>query len=59
MKELYIAGHEQLIEEYLNEHEGADWTEAYEATADAAYNHMQEMCAARADYERMKRKESQ
>lgn len=36
MKELYIAAHEELIEEYLEAHPNA--AEAYEATADAAYD---------------------
>lgn len=33
-KELFIAAHEELIEEYLERHPEADWHEAYEATAD-------------------------
>jgi hypothetical protein len=35
-KELFIAAHEELIEEYLEAHPDADWGEAYEKTADAA-----------------------
>ena len=35
-KELYIAAHEELIEEYMNDHPNADWSEAYEKTADGA-----------------------
>ena len=35
-KELFMAAHEQCVEEYLEEHPDADWAEAYEATADAA-----------------------
>lgn len=38
MKELYIAAHEELIEEYLLDHPDATESEAYEKTADAAYN---------------------
>ena len=34
MKELFIAAHEELVEEYLINHPDADWSEAYEATAD-------------------------
>ena len=33
-KELWIAEHEKLIEEYLNDHPDAVWSEAYERTAD-------------------------
>lgn len=31
-KELWIRAHEQLVDEYLEAHPEADWTEAYEAT---------------------------
>lgn len=50
-KELYIACHEALVEEYLNENSLDDihWHEAYEATADKAYARMQDMLADRAD----------
>jgi hypothetical protein len=50
-KELYIACHEALIEEYLEEN-GLDddhYQDAYEATADAAYGRMQDVIADRAD----------
>jgi hypothetical protein len=33
MKELCIAAHEELIQEYLDEHPDAGWGEAYEATS--------------------------
>ncbi len=33
-KEWFMAAHEELIEEYLNEHPDADWGEAYKATED-------------------------
>jgi predicted metal-dependent hydrolase len=48
-KELYIACHEALIEEYLEEN-GLDddhYQAAYEATADAAYGRMQDVIADR------------
>ena len=50
-KELYIACHDALIEEYLEEN-GLDDShrhEAYEATADKAYERMRDMLADRAD----------
>lgn len=39
-KELYIQAHEELIDEYLEAHPDADDNEAYNATADAAYDRM-------------------
>lgn len=49
-KELFIAAHEELVEEYLAEHPDATWDEAYEATADFAYarsrDKFAEMCDA-------------
>jgi hypothetical protein len=39
-KELFMAAHEQLIDEYLDEHPDADWGEAYERTADRAHDKM-------------------
>lgn len=48
-KELFMAAHEELIERYLEEHPDADWNEAYERTADGAYNHMRDRLADMAD----------
>lgn len=42
MKDLYIAAHEELIEEYLNDHPDVSWGEAYKITADAAYERYQD-----------------
>ena len=44
-KELFMAAHDQLVEEYLEAHPNADWSEAYEATADAASHRMRENIA--------------
>ena len=52
-KDLYLACHEALIEEYMEEM-GCDYNEAYEATADAAYVRMQDNLA---DYADMRRKQ--
>ena len=59
MKELFIAAHEELIEEYMADHPDADWNEAYDKTADRAYDRytdkFADMCDAartRAKYER-------
>lgn len=50
-KELFMACHEALVEEYLDENSLDDghWHEAYEATADKAYDRMRDMLADRAD----------
>ena len=40
MKELFIQSHEELIEIYLERHPKATEAEAYEKTADAAYDRM-------------------
>jgi len=45
MKELFIAAHEELIEEYLEAHPESDWADAYEKTSDAAYVRFQDKCA--------------
>ena len=39
-KEYFIAAHEELIAEYLEDHPDATEGEAYEATSDAAYDRM-------------------
>ena len=49
MKELYMAMQEEMIEEYLNDHPHADWNEAYEATADGAYDRVIDKMADMAD----------
>ena len=56
-KELFMAAHEELVEEYLDEHPEADWTQAYEATSDAAYVRMQGNLADRIDHLRQLRKD--
>lgn len=37
-KELFIAAHEELVEQYMNDHPDATWQQAYDITADAAYD---------------------
>ena len=57
-KELYIAAHEQLIEEYLETHPAATEAEAYEATADGAWDRMTDNIAHQADMIRARMKEN-
>lgn len=56
-KDAYIAAHEALVEEYLEAHPEADWSEAYERVADAAYARMQDNYWDRVDYYRQLRKD--
>lgn len=57
MKELFIAAHEELVEQYLLDHPNADWSQAYEATADGAYGRMRDKFADMADTARLRAKE--
>ena len=56
-KELFMAAHEQLVDEYLEAHPEASWDEAYEATADGAWDRLRDNLADRADYLRQARKD--
>jgi len=57
-KELFMAAHDELIDEYLADHPDADWDEAYEKTADKAHDRMIDRLADRADFLRKERQES-
>lgn len=57
-KEMFMAAHEELIERYLEKHPNATEAQAYEATADAAYGHMTDKLADRADRVRKAMKEN-
>jgi hypothetical protein len=46
----FAQAHEQLVEEYLEEHPHASEDEAYEATADLAYERMQDNLAEYGDW---------
>ena len=59
MKELFIEAHEELVDRYLETHPGATWDEAYEKTADRAYNHMTDKLADMADRLRQRMKDEQ
>lgn len=45
MKYLFIAAHEELVNEYLEAHPEATESEAYQATADGAYDRMRDKVA--------------
>jgi hypothetical protein len=57
MKDLYIAAHEELVGEYLEDHPEASEAEAYDLCADRAYDHMVDRLADRGDHERKRRRE--
>ena len=48
--DLMMEAHEELIEEYLESHPGATEEEAYDATADLAYDRACDKIADAADY---------
>ncbi len=56
-KELFIAAHEQLIEEYLLLHPGTTEAEAYDKTADRAYGRMRDNLTDMADNLRQREKD--
>ena len=55
-KELFMAEHERLVAEYIERHD-CDWTTAYEATADRAYDAMRDALADRVAHCRQLRKD--
>lgn len=48
-KELFMAAHEELVEEYMLEHPDIEWSIAYEETADLAWDRMKDNLTALAD----------
>lgn len=58
-KEFFIAAHEELIAEYLEENCTATEDEAYEATAEAANDKTQEMLCEYGDWKRDQMKDAQ
>ncbi len=58
MKDLFMAAHEELIAEYLKKNPGATEAEAYEKTADAAYDRMRDNLADRIDAAKMRAKDA-
>lgn len=56
-KELFIAAHEELIAEYLDKNPDATDAQAYEETADGAWDKLRDNLADRADYLRKRAKE--
>jgi hypothetical protein len=44
-KDAYIAAHEELTQEFLRDHPEMTWQQAYDATADAAWDRMRDSMA--------------
>ena len=57
-KDAFIAAHEALVDEYLDAHPDVSWEEAYDITADVAYDRMRDTLADRADHLRQIRKDA-
>jgi len=57
-RELYIAAHEELIEEYMLAHD-AEYDAAYDATADAAWFRYRDKYADMVDAAKQRAKDSQ
>jgi hypothetical protein len=51
-KEWFIDAHEQLVDKYLEAHPNATWAQAYDRTADSAYDRMRDILADAADHYR-------
>ena len=58
-KELFIAAHEKLIGMYLEDHPEATEAEAYDKTADRAYDRMVDKYADMIDQARQRAKDEQ
>lgn len=56
-KELFMAAHEELIERYLERHPNATEAEAYEKTADGAYDRYRDNYADMIDRARQRAKD--
>ncbi len=57
-KELFMAAHEELTEELMEE-KGMTWSEAYDAASDLAYARMYENMADYGDYLKKRAREEQ
>lgn len=58
-KEDFIRAHEREVEEYLDRNPNASWADAYDRTADRAYDRMREDMADKIDHYRQLRKDGE
>lgn len=56
-KELFMAAHDELVEEYLERHPEATWTQAYDRTADLAWGRARDKYADMADQAKQRAKD--
>lgn len=56
-KELFMSAHEELIDEYLEDHPECDWNTAYELMSDRAWDRMTDRLADKVDHYRDIQKE--
>lgn len=58
-KEAWLSAHEALVDEYLDAHPNATWDQAYNRTADGAWDRSRDMMADRIDAARDRMKDGQ
>ena len=56
-KDWFIEAHEREVAQYMDRHPNASWSDAYDRTADSAYDRMRDEMADAADMIRMRAKE--
>ena len=56
-KDWYIEAHEREVNDYMDRHPNASWSQAYERTADRAWDRMRDEMADAADMARTRAKE--
>jgi hypothetical protein len=58
-KDWYIEAHEREVADYMDRHPNATWGQAYNRTADRAYDRMRDEMADAADMFRQRAKEGE
>jgi hypothetical protein len=58
-KEWFIEAHEREVADYMDRHPNASWSDAYDRTADRAYDRMRDEMADAADAIRQRRKDNE
>jgi hypothetical protein len=56
-KEWYIEAHEREVADYMDRHPNATWAQAYDRTADRAFDRMRDEMADAADVVRQRAKD--
>jgi hypothetical protein len=58
-KEWFIEAHEREVADYMDRHPNASWTQAYDRTADRAFDRMRDEMADAADMHRQRVKDGE